>query len=52
MFEKAQASGFKNTPLLPQQNQYPNPAKAYGLRKPFEGGAGRVLLPKGEESEA
>ena len=46
MFEKAQVSGFQNTQLLSQKNQYPNPAKAYGLKKPFEGGAGTVPLQK------
>jgi hypothetical protein len=42
----------ENTQLLLQQNQYANPAKTYGLKKPFEGGAGTVPLQKGEESEA
>jgi hypothetical protein len=41
----------ENTPLLPQRNQFPYSAEAYGWKKPFEGGAGTVpLRRRGERS--
>jgi hypothetical protein len=41
----------ENTPLLSQRNQYFYSAKAFGWKKPFEGGAGTVpLRRRGERS--
>jgi hypothetical protein len=41
----------ENTLLLPQRNQYFSFAKAFGWKKPFEGGAGTVPLHRrGERS--
>jgi len=42
----------ENSQLLPQRNQYFYFAKAFGWKKPFEGGAGMVPHRRGEESEA
>jgi len=46
-----QAECIENMQPLPQRNQYPYSAKVYAWKKTFEGGAGTVPLPKGEESE-
>ena len=46
-----QAECIENTQALPQRNQFPYSAKAYGWKKPFEGGAGTVpLRRRGERS--
>ena len=48
---KDQTECAENTQPLPQRNQHPYSAKAYGWENPFEGGAGMVpLRRRGERS--